>query len=120
MKYRFSILTIMMLCCVSTLTSQVTIDPDRIGIGVSPVRAFHILSTGGIGDDIILESTGTGAGQLNFWRSSGTPNAKTAESDVNSRIGEISWRGYNGSSYRVLGDINVTETGPQTRWASEV
>ena len=88
--------------------SQVTINPENIGIGTeNPIRALHLLSTGGVGDDIILESTGDGASQLNFWRSGGTPESMMAVTLPNSRIGEVSWRGYNGSTYKTLGTINV-------------
>ncbi len=86
-------------CC--TVQAQVTLLPDKIGIGTdNPERVLHIVGDGGSSDDVVIESIGnTGhSGVLNFYKSLGTiDNPLPAQFGYN--LGTLAWRGFTGSSF---------------------
>lgn len=55
--------TLILVFATSLLTysyAQVKILPDRIGVGIeTPERALHVVGSGGLSDDVIIESRGT-------------------------------------------------------------
>lgn len=109
MKILIQIVSIVIVVAMSHISSaQNTVFEGNVGIGdQDPLRALHIFGTGGINDDVIIQSAGNGASQLNFWRSQGTLTNPIRLFTPNSLIGETSWRAWNGTGWSVAAELEV-------------
>ncbi|NBU58525.1 MAG: hypothetical protein EBS23_01860 [Betaproteobacteria bacterium] len=93
-----------------TDTTPFVIDAaGNVGIGTAaPERALHVVGTGGVSDDLFIESstdTASGGGAFIFARSRGTSAAKTTPL-ANDLLGVISGRAWTGTGYENTADIN--------------
>ncbi len=79
------------------ILSALTIKDGNVGIGTdAPERALHIRGTGGVNDDVIIESNGSqNSGALIFYKSQ-TNKAPAKEND---NLGAVVFRGYTGNNY---------------------
>ena len=98
-----TIILLIVACSFVKSMAQVQADPDGIGIGVAPAtRALHIRGSGGISDDIFLESSTDATGDaalISLARSEGSPGSPLPSSTINNSLGRIAWRAYNGTGY---------------------
>jgi len=81
----------------------------NVGIGTStPATSFNIVGTGGGNDDVMIDSiTESGEGTLMLRRARGIPGAPT-KLNANDRIGFMTFRGYNGTTYADLARVQGT------------
>jgi len=81
----------------SSFTELMTLKSGpMLGLGTSdPARVIHIKGTGGVSDDVIIESNSSSAnaGLLGFFRSFGTADNPSSVPFEES-LGKISWRAY--------------------------
>ncbi|EQC44518.1 endosialidase chaperone [Bacteriovorax sp. BSW11_IV] len=78
-----------------------------LGLGTStPERALHIAGTGGVNDDVLIDSNNdnTASSLLALRKSRGTASAPT-QALTNDIIGLVSFRGHDGTAYTNVADI---------------